>query len=473
LAISPDGKTYVTMGAELRDTYNGQVLSTLSGHTDDIWSAAFSKDGKMLITGSKDNTARVWDVASGKLLLLLSGHNSLVSSVVFSPDGTKVLTGSNLSNEARLWEITGNNQQQTFFTSAGISASALAPDGKTILVGDVEGNSGLWDLSTGKELHNFRNCMPDVKSVAFSPDGNLVAIPDCYQGNEISFKLYDPSKGAFLNTFSTTSSQPFIASLTFSSDSKMIFATYQDSTSRLWDIASGQILRLFNGNDPDNHTSAYSSDGKLVTRGVNFWVDISNGIQVDFPGTTDKPSPSVFSGDGSFLAISDQTGNVTIWRVSPKQSLNYFLSGHTDKITSLAFSPDNKLLLTGSADKTARLWDITSGQLLRVFSGHTAAVTSVAFTPDGKKIVTTSLDKSVRTWITDYNDLLAYACSRVGRDLTLEERTHFGITDQEPTCPQFGEQSQPLLPTTTPMPTPTPMLSWTPCQQQPPDGNKY
>jgi WD40 repeat protein len=123
-------------------------------------------------------------------------------------------------------------------------------------------------------------------------------------------------------------------------------------------------------------------------------------------------------------------------------------------MTSMAFSPDNKLLLTGSADKTARLWDVSSGQLLRVLSGHTAAVTSVAFTPDGKRIVTTSLDKTVRTWITDYNDLLAYACSRVGRDLTSEERILYGIANQEATCPQFGGQSQPLMPTTTPMATP-------------------
>jgi WD40 repeat protein len=303
----------------------------------------------------------------------------------------------------------------------------------------------------------------DINSVTISPDGKLLAIPDCYQEDNSSFKLYDTFTGMLVKTFSTPSSQPWIGSLTFSSDSKMIFATYGDSSSRLWDIASGQILRLFNGTDPENHASAYSPDGKLVIRGLNVWWDYTSDVLFDFLGGDSKGSyPSIFSGDGNLLAIADFQGKVTIYQVSPKQYFNHFLSGHSDQITSMAFSPDNKFLLTGSADKTTRLWDITSGQLLRVFSGHTSAVTSVNFTSDGKRIVTTSLDKTVRTWITDYNDLLAYACSRVGSDLSPEERILYGIADQDPTCPQFGEQSQPLMPTTTPMPTPTPWPQWTP-----------
>jgi WD40 repeat protein len=93
--------------------------------------------------------------------------------------------------------------------------------------------------------------------------------------------------------------------------------------------------------------------------------------------------------------------------------------------------------------------------LVRVLSGHTAAVTSVAFTPDGKKIVTTSMDKTVRTWIADYNDLVAYACTLVGRDLSPEERVLYGVSGDDPTCPQFGGQSRPLMATMTAIPTST------------------
>ena len=156
LAISPDGRTYVTgisPEAKLRDVSNGQVLHTLSGHTDSVDSAAFSKDGKWLVTGSRDNNARVWDVASGKLLLLLSANSGTVESVAFSPDGTKVLTGS---KTARMWSLTTDDpQQQTISAPAGITTFALAPDGKTILAGDVNGNTGLWDLSTKQQLYKM------------------------------------------------------------------------------------------------------------------------------------------------------------------------------------------------------------------------------------------------------------------------------------------------------------------------------
>ena len=142
---------------------------------------------------------------------------------------------------------------------------------------------------------------------------------------------------------------------------------------------------------------------------------------------------------------------------------------HDDDVMSVAFSPDGKFVVSGSSDKTARLWEISTGQLLRVYSGHTAGITSVAFLPDGQRIVTGSLDGTIRTWITDYNDLLTYACSRVAADLTPEERTFYGVSDQEPICPQFGEKSQSLIPTTTPMPTRTPLPAWTPITTPTPD----
>ena len=156
-----------------------------------------------------------------------------------------------------------------------------------------------------------------------------------------------------------------------------------------------------------------------------------------------------FSADGSLVAISNYSdGGTAVLNVATRQLVNR-LPGSGN----MAISPDNKLLLTSSSDNTAQLWEISTGRLLRIYSGHTAPVTSVAFMPDGQRIVTGSLDGTIRTWITDYNDLLAYACTRVGTDLTPGERDRYGISDQEPICPQFGPQSQPLMPTTTPMPT--------------------
>ena len=475
LTISPDGKTClggINPTAQLRTVGTGQILRKFSGHTDSVVSAAFSGDGKWLVTGSGDSTARVWNVASGKQVLLLSGNSGWVNSVAFSPDGTKVLTGG---DSVRLWDITAVNQQLTFSAPAGITTSALSTDGDLILVGDQDGNIGLWDLNTGKLRSNFPKEGHDVKSFALSPDGKLVATSfriDSGPGTPsiVNINLYDLSTGELLKTFATNPLQPFFAALAFSSDSKMLFAMDFDNISRLWDIESGQILRLFNGNDPLNHTpAAFSSSANLVALdgGMSWW-DISSGEQLNFPPEMNG-NVMRFSTDGSLIAMANNGRTVNVWNVSTKQLMKSF-SGHADQVISLGFSPDNKFLLTGSTDKTVRLWDISSGQLVRVFSGHTAAVTNVAFAPDGKRIITTSLDKTIRTWITDYNDLLAYACTLVGRDLSPEERTLYGVSGQDPTCPQFGDQSQPLMPTTTPIPTSTPLPLSTP-MATPTQGN--
>jgi WD40 repeat protein len=464
LVISPDGRTYLSgfnLTAELHSANSGLLIRSFSGHSDLVVSAAFSSDGKWLVTGSRDNTARVWEVASGKQILLLSGNTSQVNSVAFSPDGTKVLTGS---NTVRLWNISIDKQQITFTAPAGITTSALAPDGMTILVGDANGNTGLWDLDTGKLLRNFPKDSHDVKSVAFSPDGKVVALSLRSGPNRVDVNLYDLSTGALLNTFTNdTSLQPFIGTLSFSTDSKMLLVGYFDNIARLWDVTNGQELRLINGNNNSNSNGVltFSPDGNLVVLdGGKIWWNISTGTKVGFPDAM-SGNKVVFSADGSLAAIANFNRSVSVWNVATQQLINTF-SGHSDQVTSLAFSPDNRLLVTGSADKTAQVWDIASGRLLRMLTGHSASVTSVAFTPDGKKIVTTSLDKTVRTWITDYNDLLAYACTLVGVDLTQEERVLYGVSDQEPTCPQFGEHSQPLMPTTTPVPTFTPLPPWTP-----------
>ena len=108
VAFSPDGARVLTGSADntarLWDAASGKPMATLSGHTDPVRAVAFSPDSARVLTGSDDNTARLWDAASGKPIATLSGHASYVQAVAFSPDGARVLTGS-ADNTARLWPV--------------------------------------------------------------------------------------------------------------------------------------------------------------------------------------------------------------------------------------------------------------------------------------------------------------------------------------------------------------------------------
>jgi WD40 repeat protein len=127
----------------------------------------------------------------------------------------------------------------------------------------------------------------------------------------------------------------------------------------------------------------------------------------------------------------------------------------------VAFAPDGKTVVTSSADRTARLWDVATGKESRVFTGHTDTVLSVTFATDGRTVVTGSVDNTVRLWDTDYRAFIGFACTRVYRDFTEDERYRFEIFDPEPTCPQFGQQLTPMPPTTTPISNLT-LPVWTP-----------
>jgi predicted NACHT family NTPase len=142
VAVSPDGKRILTGSmdrtAKVWDALEGKELFTLFGHAQWIWAVAFSPDGQRLATGSRDGTAMIWDAANGDLLLTCKGHSSEVSAVAFSPDSRRVLTGSS-DRTARVWDATTGRELMTFSGSGSpLQAVAFSPDGRRVVTAFAE-----------------------------------------------------------------------------------------------------------------------------------------------------------------------------------------------------------------------------------------------------------------------------------------------------------------------------------------------
>jgi WD40 repeat protein/serine/threonine protein kinase len=343
-AFSPDGKSILTSAGGnnivLLDIQTGKKIHQFlaPGNKMDFWGyagpVAFASNGKYAASADRNaesnNTGgypavHVWNVQTGQELQILVGHVNTVYSLAFSPDSQYLVTGS-ADDTARIWNVqTGQEVRRLVGHTSAINAVAYAPDGRSVLTGSNDQTVRLWDAQTGTEIRKFIGHSAFVAGVAFAPDGRTV--------------------------------------LTGSGD----------RTARLWDVSSGQeLLRL---GHPD------------MTRSVTF------------------------SPDGNFVVTDCDDGNIRLWdleaiRASGALIPTFAIDNHFQSFSDGGFSPDGKYVVLGGTEDLVRVWDIRSGQPVRVLSGHTAVPSGARYDPTGRYIITATNptsggdqhDSSVRLW---------------------------------------------------------------------------
>jgi len=369
VAVSPDGRTLacgdVTGVVKLRDAATGALLLEMKGHTVGVNSVAFSPDGKWLVSAGLDKLVKAWDLATKQEFRSYIGHTDMVFSVEFLKNG-KSFVSAGRDGTARIWDLDHPREKKVLQGhTAGIEAVTVSPDGKTIATGSWDGTVKLWDTESGKEtgtlkefsLFPVRNS-PGIHALAFSPmDGSTLATGSA-SGVVQLWDIKERKKISLLGKQSGT-----IWSLAFTPDGKSVISGGADRTARRWEISGPKLVQTYDaGLQPRLTITALANapDGK--------WVAIA-------------------SADGSLRILDSQNGSVI-----------HSLVGHTDMVLCLAITPDGKRLASGSVDRLIKIWDTETGKEVASLAGHPTLVTSLAITPDGKQIASVGERQQIHWW---------------------------------------------------------------------------
>ncbi|KAG8735579.1 hypothetical protein FRC10_010368 [Ceratobasidium sp. 414] len=296
------------------------------GHTNRIWSVAYSPDGAYIASGSSDDTVRIWDAHTGQPVgQPLNGHTSGVLSIAYSPDGAYIASGSD-DKTVRIWDAhTGQPVGQPLNGhNYYVRSVAYSPDGAYIASGSDDKTVRIWDAHTGQPVGQPLNShIAGVLSVAYSPDGAHIA------------------------------------------------SGSSDNTVRIWDAHTGQpVGRPLKGHTDNVWSVAYSPDGAYIASGSNdktvrIW-DAFTGQPVGQPlnGHTDRVRSVAYSPDGAYIASGSNDKTVRIWDAHTGQPVGQPLNGHTSIVWSVAYSPDGAYIASGAWDRTVRIWAAHTGQPL-------------------------------------------------------------------------------------------------------------
>jgi len=408
VAITPDGRRLITGShpaygvstAKLWDIESAECIGVFE-HEHSINAVAVTPEGRRLVTVG-GNTARLWDIGAGKLVDVFE-HDRAVNAVAVTPDGRHLVTGGGSIMEegtAWVWKLETGERVREFagYHTDVVNAVAITSDGKYLVTGSRDGTTRLWDLASGKPQGVFLGNMTGgrlgpIWALAVSQDGKWLVT-----GGPYLTRLWDMKSQKLVRIL-----LPSAKAVAVTPDSQYVIIGSCDGTAQLWDIATGKHIRTFGEEVRRPYLLAVTPDGRrlaIADYDVDLW-DLASGKRIKEIGRLKALRTGVeamaVTPDGQHLVTGREDGTVQLWDLESGDEIRVF-TGHTDRITAVAITPDGRWLVTGSWDHTARLWDAKTGECRRVFNGREDQINAVAVSSDGTKIVTGSCDGTAKVW---------------------------------------------------------------------------
>lgn len=450
LSFSPDG---VFIAASLDDNTvgvwilaSGEQQYHLMGHEQIVTDVEFNSDGTLLASSSGDTTIRLWDMETGELRQVLDDHPGFIFKLSFNADGTQLvsssadetITGSTEDTPdrtIRIWDVeTGENTLTIDPQSGFVRDVEFSPLGDTVAATMWDGGNGgtarIYDVTTGEELRRFFAHRDVITNIEFTADGKQLVTASW----DKSIKFWDIEKGIQLRSFVDFDER--IIDIEFTPDNEFIIIgsgnvgdnaitnnedNPSDTSVWLWDLENRTQSQVYRGHTDWTWTTDISPDGTLAASGsgplrlpaslddvdtsVRIW-DIETGQEIRLLlGHIDTVDSVKFTIDGDSLLSASWDGTIRRWDVATGQLLNTY-EDHDGRVYMVDMMPNGEQFISASGDGTLKLWDVESGEVLQTYNGHDDEVNGVHISPDGREMLSASSDRTIRMWDIESGEIL-------------------------------------------------------------------
>ncbi|XDE62821.1 AAA-like domain-containing protein [Arthrospira platensis BEA 1257B] len=370
---------------------DGTLLNEFVGHTKSLTKIAFSPDGNRLASASNDGRVKLWEIG-GELVASFEHSQQAVEALAFSPDGQYIAAGGQ-DRQLKLWSINERSAIVLGEHQNSIRTVAFSPDGNIIASGSWDRSIRLWSPD-GRHLQTFASHTAPMTQLSFSPDGETLASAD-FHGEVKLWKV----KNRFFTVLS--GHQDNVRATVFTPDHQQVFSSSWGGEVYRWDM-QGNLLGSLEGHDQGVIGLAVSPDGEILAtsswdESIRLWNMEGELLKVINNAHSMGGNQLAFSPNGEVIASVGNDNKVKLW-----SRVGEFLREweYSESITGIAFSPDGKMVVTGSEDTEVRVVYI-DGSGTRLIGNHQGSVWGVAFSPQGDMIASASTDNTLRLWFLD------------------------------------------------------------------------